>query len=155
MKVLVGVDDSKYADAALEFVAGMPWPKGTTAIVVSAAHMPFGAYAEPFAPVAIDTGPWLEEILKLHREVASRAAAKLTAAGLTAEARAPQGDPRSVLLEEARNAHADLLVVGSHGRAGLERLVMGSVAAHVVVHAPCSVLVVRRPGARSPSGKAS
>jgi nucleotide-binding universal stress UspA family protein len=38
---------------------------------------------------------------------------------------------------------ADLVVVGSHGRTGLAKLVLGSVASHVVTHAPCSVLVVK------------
>ena len=54
-----------------------------------------------------------------------------------------RGDPRDVLVDTARNLHADLLVVGSHGRTGLAKLVLGSVAAHVVTHAPCSVLVVK------------
>jgi universal stress protein A len=41
--------------------------------------------------------------------------------------------------------NADLLVVGSHGRSGLSRLVLGSVASYVASHAPCSVLIVKRP----------
>jgi nucleotide-binding universal stress UspA family protein len=56
-----------------------------------------------------------------------------------------QGDPRSTLVEEARRTGADLLVVGSHGRSGLSKLVLGSVAAYVASHAPCSVLIVKRP----------
>ncbi len=54
-----------------------------------------------------------------------------------------QGDPREALVETARLEEADLLVVGSHGHTGLAKVVMGSVAAHVVGHAPCSVLVVK------------
>src|SRR5512134_633146 len=154
MKVLVGVDDSKCADAALDFVAGMPWPRDTTVLVVSAVQAPFGAYAEPSAPIAIDTGRWLEELTRLHEQVASRATARLTAAGLRTESRVPQGDPRTLLLEHAKTERADLIVVGSHGRTGLEKLVMGSVATHVVTHAPCSVLVVRGPaGQAKTSGK--
>jgi nucleotide-binding universal stress UspA family protein len=59
-----------------------------------------------------------------------------------------QGDPREMLIEEARSERADLVVVGSHGRTGLDRLLMGSVASHVVTHAPCSVLVVKEAGKR-------
>jgi len=55
------------------------------------------------------------------------------------------GDPRSALVDEARQEHADLIVVGSHGRSGLSKLLLGSVASHVVAHAPCSVLVVKAP----------
>jgi nucleotide-binding universal stress UspA family protein len=153
MKLILGVDDSKYADAAVEFVTGTSWPKGTRVLVVSAVQAPFGAYAEPYVPITIDTGPWLEELTRLHTGVADRAVKKLAAAGLQAEARVPHGDPRTLILDEARKERADLVVVGSHGRTGLEKLVMGSVATHIVTHAPCSVLVVRRPAA-APSGKA-
>jgi nucleotide-binding universal stress UspA family protein len=55
------------------------------------------------------------------------------------------GDPRSVLIEAARREKSDLLVIGSHGRSGMAKLLLGSVASHVVGHAPCSVLVVKRP----------
>jgi len=48
-----------------------------------------------------------------------------------------------VLVDVARREGIDLLVVGSHGRTGLGKLLMGSVAAHVVGHAGCNVLVVR------------
>jgi universal stress protein A len=48
-------------------------------------------------------------------------------------------------VDEARREKADLIVVGSHGRSGMAKLLLGSVAAHVVSHAPCSVLVVRPP----------
>ena len=48
-----------------------------------------------------------------------------------------------LILEIAHAEHADLIVVGSHGRTGLPKLIMGSVASHIVTHAPCSVLVVK------------
>jgi nucleotide-binding universal stress UspA family protein len=143
MKVLVGVDDSPHAETTLEAVQRMPWPADTKFVVVSAVQMPFGAYSEPYAPVAADVSRWLEDLTKLHKEVASRGARKLSAAGLSTEERVLQGDPREALIEEARKERADLIVVGSHGRTGLEKLLMGSVATHVVTHAPCSVMVVR------------
>jgi nucleotide-binding universal stress UspA family protein len=55
-----------------------------------------------------------------------------------------RGDPRSVILEEAKEWDADLIVVGSHGYTGIKRLLLGSVAQSVVSHAPCSVEVVRQ-----------
>jgi nucleotide-binding universal stress UspA family protein len=54
------------------------------------------------------------------------------------------GDPATELLRLARERAFDLVVLGSHGRKGLSRLVLGSVAERVVRHAPCTVLVVRR-----------
>jgi nucleotide-binding universal stress UspA family protein len=55
------------------------------------------------------------------------------------------GSPDSRIVEAAENFNADLIVVGSHGYNRWERLLLGSVSASVVHHAPCSVLVVRMP----------
>ncbi len=55
-----------------------------------------------------------------------------------------EGIPKRDIVEIAREQGAGLLVVGSHGRTGLERALMGSVAEFAVRHAPCDVLVVRR-----------
>ena len=90
MKILVGVDESKHADTTLKFVAGMSWPKDVSVIVVSAVQLPLGAYGEAYAPVAVDTGLWMEELTKLHREVVARAAETLRGAGLATEARVQQ-----------------------------------------------------------------
>lgn len=62
-----------------------------------------------------------------------------------------QGDPGEVIVEAARSEGVEMIVIGSHGRRGVERALLGSVSDHVVRHAPCPVLVVRsdvdRPGA--------
>ena len=53
------------------------------------------------------------------------------------------GKPATKIVEAAKNWPADLIVIGSHGRGGVERLLLGSVAESVVRHASCPVLVVR------------
>lgn len=60
-----------------------------------------------------------------------------------------EGDPAAEILRYARDHGVDLLVLGTHGRTGLRRLVLGSVAERVVRQAPCPVMVVRpkEPGA--------
>ena len=63
--------------------------------------------------------------------------------GLEATCVVKAGDPRPVLLEEAKAFGAQLLVLGSHGKKGLERLVLGSVAEWVATHASTDVLVIR------------
>lgn len=143
MKVLIGVDDSPHAEKTLEFVRKMSWPADTAVVVASAVQVPFMAYSEAYAMPIVDTGAWIAQLTKLHEDLASRGARKLADAGLRTQSRVLQGDPREALIEEAKKERVDLMVVGSHGRTGLEKLVMGSVASHVVAHAPCSVLVVR------------
>jgi nucleotide-binding universal stress UspA family protein len=54
-----------------------------------------------------------------------------------------EGDPKSQILDVAKEWKADMIVVGSHGRTGLNRFLMGSVSQGVVNHAHCSVEVVR------------
>jgi nucleotide-binding universal stress UspA family protein len=69
---------------------------------------------------------------------------QLQVAGLHAEAERREGDAASEILAAARESKADLIVIGTHGRTGLRRLVMGSVARSVLQHATVSVLVVRQ-----------
>jgi nucleotide-binding universal stress UspA family protein len=57
------------------------------------------------------------------------------------------GSPAEEIIQYASEARADLIVLGTHGRTGLERLLMGSVAEKVLRGAPCSVLVVKMPKA--------
>jgi nucleotide-binding universal stress UspA family protein len=97
-----------------------------------------------------------EELLDgAHREAQARLDALLRDAGSTVrlKVRLESGPPASRLLEVVTEEAADLLVVGTHGRAGLERLVLGSVADRMVRQAPCPVLTVRpapESGARGP-----
>jgi nucleotide-binding universal stress UspA family protein len=68
---------------------------------------------------------------------------KARAAGVRVKARLVEGDPREVIAAAAKRTRADLVVVGTHGRTGLKKLVLGSVAARVVATSPCPVLTVR------------
>jgi nucleotide-binding universal stress UspA family protein len=54
-------------------------------------------------------------------------------------------EPADAIVQYARSAHIDLIVIGTHGRSGLSQLLVGSVAERVVHHAPCPVLTVRQP----------
>ena len=143
MKILIGVDESPFSQAALDWVKQISWPSGTSIRVVSASPPVFVGTVEANAPAVI--AQLIQDQNRMHAEIAERAARALEAAGRTVEGVMISGDPRSTLVEEARKVGADLLVVGSHGRSGLSRLVLGSVASYVTTHAPCSVLIVKRP----------
>lgn len=142
MKILIGVDDSAHSKAALEYVKSMKWPAGTRFVV-------FAVAAPVVAYTMVDAGgmTWMktaeEENTVATEELTARAERELRDAGLATEARVVQGDPREAIVEAARTMKADLVVVGSHGRTGLGKLLMGSVASHVVTHAPCTVTVVK------------
>jgi nucleotide-binding universal stress UspA family protein len=65
-----------------------------------------------------------------------------------------EGDPAGEIVRYARDAGVDRIVMGTHGRTGTERLLMGSVAEKVLRDAPCSVLVVKLPRARPKANRA-
>jgi len=58
-------------------------------------------------------------------------------------------EPVEQIVEEADHLSADLIVIATHGFSGIKRVLLGSTAERVVRHAPCPVLVVRRPGGTS------
>jgi nucleotide-binding universal stress UspA family protein len=65
-----------------------------------------------------------------------------------------EGDPATAILQVAQERPCELIVMGSHGRTGLGRLLMGSVAEQVVRRAPCPVLTVRIPEGQVPPSEA-
>lgn len=143
MKLMIGVDDSKHSAAAVEYVKQQPWPSGTQAIVISVVRPAVTIYTEVYIPATQEFERVMEDRIKHHEALVADAAKVLQDAGLKVQTRVIQGDPREVLVDTANREGIDLLVLGSHGRTGLTKLLMGSVAAHVVGHASCNVLVVR------------
>jgi nucleotide-binding universal stress UspA family protein len=150
LKVLLATDGSECSLSAANSVAGRPWPAGTIFKVVGVEELivfetPIGA--SPLASVYPST--LLEELLADARTRAVEAIDGtrkiLEQARLKLQERQPipLGDPRSVILALAHTWSADLIVLGSHGRRGLDRFLMGSVAESVAVHAHCSVEVIR------------
>jgi nucleotide-binding universal stress UspA family protein len=145
MKILLAIDDSKYAQTAIEQIIAQT---GTQGAEVKVLHV-----IEP-VPVFMDGessgyGPEYSVLQKEQEkhaeELVSRAAKTLQGAGRTATTAVEWGFPKVVILDQARKWHADLIVVGSHGRKGLEHFLMGSVSDAVARHADCSVEIVRSP----------
>jgi nucleotide-binding universal stress UspA family protein len=66
------------------------------------------------------------------------------------EARLAEGQAASAILDAAKESACDVIVMGTHGRTGLSRLLMGSVAEQVVRHATCPVLTVKTPAPSTP-----
>jgi nucleotide-binding universal stress UspA family protein len=143
VKILIGVDGSPYSKAAVDRLATFPFPKDTEVLVLSAAPTAALAYAVGEPPAASYAPQLFEDELKLHQEIAARFEGQVRERGLKVRAIVLQGDPREALIDTAKKEHVNLIVVGSHGRTGMTKLIMGSVANHVVTHAPCDVLVVK------------
>lgn len=147
MKIILGMDDSLHSDAASRWVRQMKWPEGTRVIVISVPEVATYALIEPAGASMYE--PIHQEQQEICRKLVDRATTEFRTSGLRVEGRVEHGDPRDAIVRTAEAEQADLVVVGSHGRTGLPRLLMGSVASYVVSHAPCSVVVVKRPRERA------
>ena len=148
MKILLAVDGSVYSDAAVEEIIKRPWPAGSEVKVITAAEMPIMLGMEPWAA----SPDYFEQIQKGIRsaaqDVISRAMAKLNTVAdktLKISTEIIEGPPRQVIVDEAENWHADLIVIGSRGLCAWNRLLLGSVSSGVLHHAGCSVEIVRLP----------
>lgn len=142
MKILLGVDDSKFSEAALQAVIAQHRSQEAEVRVLHVVQ-PI-AVSEPPQMSARYT-PELEDQMKQAQKLVDRAVQTLRGAGFKAQAAVEKGDIRERIIDSASEWHADLIVVGSHGRGGLRRFLLGSVAEFVARHAPCSVEIVRLP----------
>ncbi|MBI4996293.1 MAG: universal stress protein [Rhodocyclales bacterium] len=124
--ILVATDGSRHAEAAADMAGKIAIATGLPLTVVSAVLPSHNEQRRREAVVAV-------EAVK-HQLAGSTAAVT----GVVAE-----GRPEQVILDQARKAKADLIVVGTHGRTGLDRLLMGSVAERVIGFADCPVLAVK------------
>lgn len=145
MRILLAVDDSEFGAAALRMLAAQHDPKKHQVRILTVLEpiVPL-AYAE--SPMAY--GPRLDAMLRDRARKAAkllrRAAQALRGKGFRATTELREGDVRAEILSAARKWRAKLIVLGSHGRHGLARVVLGSVSEHVARHAPCSVEIVRK-----------
>ena len=109
-------------------------------MLVTAWDIPVGDFGIPYASIATT------EIIDVERQSAERiigeAAEAAQAAGVEAETVLLEGDPAHGICELARERGARMIVVGSHGWGALRQALYGSVAAGIIHHATCPVLLV-------------
>ena len=150
-RILVGEDGSKCAAAAVELVRRWSVFQGAKVRVLSVSDHD-ALWIPWLRGEARRESDYAAAQAHAAREALAQATAStLRGAGMHAEALVEDGSPAHGLVEAASEWEADLIVVGSRGETGLERLLLGSVSRAVLYHAPCSVLIVPEPQA-SPGG---
>jgi nucleotide-binding universal stress UspA family protein len=146
VKILLAIDDSKFSEAAIESVIRQATPQETEVRVLHVIE-PIPIYPDG---QAWGYGPEASQILEEQRKEAEglveRAGQTLREKNFKVMTVIEEGNPKEVIIDSAAEWHADLIVVGSHGRNGLDRFFMGSVSEAVARHARCSVQIVRLPG---------
>lgn len=134
--LILGVDGSPGAEAAVRAVAARVWPAGTEAHLVAVVDDVVEEVYEYVEAVNHQGWSWLMDTLEAAEKT-------LLTAGLRVSPHIKKGDPRHVLVREAQTRKADCIFVGARGLSRWERFRLGSVSTAVAAHARCSVEVVR------------
>lgn len=124
--IVVGTDGSRFADHAATTAGKLAGLCGAPVTVVSVTSASHGPERRADATAAVE-----------------QVVARLNDSGVSAQGVVPHGRPDEMIVATAREQGADLIVTGSHGRTGLQRVLMGSVSERVINEASCAVLVVK------------
>ncbi|MBI5074787.1 MAG: universal stress protein [Nitrospirae bacterium] len=134
-KILIATDGSKFSEAATEKAIDFAVSYGGELIILSVVDVPAEFYGE--SPEA-----WDNLVVKA-RTYLDKAKQKAEASGIRVQAFIRETETWQAIIDMAAETKADTIIMGSHGRTGLKRLLMGSVTEKVIGHAPCPVLVVK------------
>jgi nucleotide-binding universal stress UspA family protein len=146
--VLIGTDGSQLAVRAAQHGLSLLVPPDHVTVLTVIDKVPVAvdedweSFTWPAWPDDQDR-QWHTQIAQAQAALGRTAAAL---AGVRVEERLEGGDVARTICNVARELGVDVIVIGSHARAGIGRLVVGSVSEHVVRRAPCPVLVVRADG---------
>jgi len=139
-KILVPTDFSSNADQALDYALELANKLGATVYLLNVIGIP--AFGVPELGVAL-TSTAIDGIVRDNQAAIDKLAASRASRGKIGEALLRTGDPRDTILQVAEELHADLIIMGTHGRRGLSRALLGSVAEMVVRTSPVPVLTLR------------
>lgn len=143
MRILLAIDGSDDSDAVVEEVTNRPFPPGSELLVLSVFEVPAFPVAFPFGGVDFE-----DQVQKAAGAIVEKAATKLRVGPesrkLKIQTDVLAGSPKRVILEQADNFGADLIMLGSRGHGAWDRMLLGSVSQAVAAHAKCSVEIVRK-----------
>jgi len=156
MKVLVAIDDSEYSLRAVDSILQRDWPENSEFRIITVVE-PVYSYAytgADMAPIFESLAEFEKECKKRVDDIATRFKQKFPESAVSGQV--VEGLVSCSIVEAAKNWAADLIVLGSHGRRGFQKLLLGSVAEKVAGLADCSVEIVkaRNPGKNHDSQKA-
>ncbi len=145
MNILLAIDGSTFSHAAVDEVQKRPWPDASHVLVLTVIepfHPEYAGLHANFVPLAMEAQKDLfDGAQKLVSETADALKEKFGADKVSFEVK--EGFIKDQIIETANEWPADLIVLGSHGRKGITKFLLGSVSEGVLAHAPCSVEIVK------------
>ncbi len=137
-RILVGFDGSDFSRAALIESANRVRNHGGKVILLNAVYFDEEEYG--------NKPEQLEKRMEAGKKLCSEAVEMVRKEfGIEIESFVSEGEPPEVIASAAQSMGADLIAMGTHGRRGIKRFIMGSVTSGVIAQAPCDVLVVKKP----------
>jgi nucleotide-binding universal stress UspA family protein len=144
MRLMLAYDGSPGAEAARDLLSHLPLPVGSAITVVTALEKGPDLYGAPEFGAAPRNASEAEDLLLSDLQAMLHDASQaLRTPDRQVDTRVVRGRPGSSLADEAHALQPDLIVVGSRGHGPVASMVLGSVSAELVDHAPCPVLVAR------------
>jgi nucleotide-binding universal stress UspA family protein len=150
IKILLATDGFEYSEQAARSIAERPWLAGTEVRVLSAVELVLPTTRVHFEIPFIDSAFMAAargEAMKRSRDAIARAVEILSSSSALVVSESISvlwEHPKRIILDEATGWGANLIVLGSHGRHGIDRFLVGSVSEAVAMHAACSVEVIRK-----------
>jgi len=135
--ILVPTDGSEPADAAVEHAIDLAGSSGATLHVLSVVD------SSAYTSLDVSSESVLDSLETRAREATETVAEMATDAGVDTVTEVSVGSPHAQITDYAETTDVDLIVMGTHGRTGLDRVLLGSVTERVVRAASCPVLTVR------------
>ncbi len=139
-RILVPLDGSALAELALRHAGEIARASRAEIVLLQAVYLPMPVVPEP---VLLTEGKMLEEAAKASSEYLDGIAGRLREEGLRVRTLVDERPPADAILHVADHENVDLIVMSTHGRSGLSRLVMGSIAESVVRNTPRTVMLVK------------
>ena len=133
--ILLATDGSKYSEAAVDRAIKFAKAYGSGLHVLSVVDIPSEFYSHI---KALDVA---DELIKNAKRFVETVQKKAAEQGIKADIFVKEGDAAKVITDHAKDQKTDLIIIGSHGRTGLRRLLMGSTAEGVIGHSTCAALI--------------
>lgn len=140
--ILVATDFGETSDCAIDYAISLAKPLGAQIVLAHTYEIPLVGFPDG---AVVATAELTEQVLRGARSALDAQVERKRDGGVPIRGMLKDGDPADAVIESAKEVLADLIIVGTHGRTGLPRVLLGSVAEKIVRRSPVPVLTVHAP----------
>ncbi len=145
MQVLIAIDNSEYSKEAIDSILNRPWSTNAKFLVITVIEPVYPEYVSFHANYGHLSQEVFQEISKSANALVAETVNRFKQSLPNNEIKGQvlEGFAKEEILQSAKECNADLIILGSHGRKGINKFLLGSVSEAVASHSPCSVEIVK------------